>query len=291
MTRVDPGACAAGRADRRPGRARSAGSWPVRPWDRRGPAGCWRSAPPRSRLAVFVRVAVRARRGRGVGGRVARHRGDATGAPRPGGVAAGARGRRARRRAHGRDPGRRSRRRGASTRGCSPVSVVFDGRDAGGRRVLVSAVRRRRRAPAGPVGRRVGGVARLVQPAGRLRHSAGGGSTQWGRCTPPSSSASPCPCAARPSRQRTARAGARRHRRTCSRSTARCSPASCSATPAACPQELTEQFRAAGLTHLTAVSGENVAFVLALFAPLLRRSGAARPGRGRGRGARAASAR
>jgi competence protein ComEC len=39
------------------------------------------------------------------------------------------------------------------------------------------------------------------------------------------------------------------------------------------PRELTEQFRAAGLTHLTAVSGENVAFVLALFAPLLRRSG------------------
>jgi len=39
------------------------------------------------------------------------------------------------------------------------------------------------------------------------------------------------------------------------------------------PPELTEQFRAAGLTHLTAVSGENVAFVLALFAPLLRRSG------------------
>ncbi len=39
------------------------------------------------------------------------------------------------------------------------------------------------------------------------------------------------------------------------------------------PQELTDQFRAAGLTHLTAVSGENVAFVLALFAPLLRRVG------------------
>jgi competence protein ComEC len=39
------------------------------------------------------------------------------------------------------------------------------------------------------------------------------------------------------------------------------------------PPELTEQFRAAGLTHLTAVSGENVAFVLALFAPLLRRCG------------------
>ncbi len=39
------------------------------------------------------------------------------------------------------------------------------------------------------------------------------------------------------------------------------------------PPELTEQFRAAGLTHLTAVSGENVAFVMALFAPLLRRAG------------------
>ena len=39
------------------------------------------------------------------------------------------------------------------------------------------------------------------------------------------------------------------------------------------PDQLTEQFRAAGLTHLTAVSGENVAFVLALFAPLLRRFG------------------
>jgi competence protein ComEC len=37
------------------------------------------------------------------------------------------------------------------------------------------------------------------------------------------------------------------------------------------PVQLTEEFRAAGLTHLTAVSGENVAFVLALFAPLLRR--------------------
>jgi competence protein ComEC len=39
------------------------------------------------------------------------------------------------------------------------------------------------------------------------------------------------------------------------------------------PPSLDEQFRAAGLTHLTAVSGENVAFVLALFAPVLRRSG------------------
>ena len=43
------------------------------------------------------------------------------------------------------------------------------------------------------------------------------------------------------------------------------------------PTALTEQFRAAGLTHLVAVSGENVAFVLALFAPLLRRSVAAGP--------------
>jgi competence protein ComEC len=37
------------------------------------------------------------------------------------------------------------------------------------------------------------------------------------------------------------------------------------------PDELEAKFRAAGLTHLTAVSGENVAFVLALFAPVLRR--------------------
>jgi competence protein ComEC len=39
------------------------------------------------------------------------------------------------------------------------------------------------------------------------------------------------------------------------------------------PPTVTEQFRAAGLSHLTAVSGGNVAFVLALFAPLLRRLG------------------
>ena len=39
------------------------------------------------------------------------------------------------------------------------------------------------------------------------------------------------------------------------------------------PEELTDQFRAAGLTHLTAVSGENVAFVMALFSPVLRRAG------------------
>jgi competence protein ComEC len=39
------------------------------------------------------------------------------------------------------------------------------------------------------------------------------------------------------------------------------------------PDDVTERFRLAGLTHLTAVSGENVAFVLALCAPLLRRLG------------------
>jgi competence protein ComEC len=39
----------------------------------------------------------------------------------------------------------------------------------------------------------------------------------------------------------------------------------------ALPPSVEEQFRAAGLTHLTAVSGGNVAFVLALAAPVLRR--------------------
>ena len=39
------------------------------------------------------------------------------------------------------------------------------------------------------------------------------------------------------------------------------------------PDAVQEQFRAAGLTHLTAVSGGNVAFVLALVAPLVRRLG------------------
>jgi competence protein ComEC len=37
------------------------------------------------------------------------------------------------------------------------------------------------------------------------------------------------------------------------------------------PDDLTEKFRAAGLTHLLAVSGENMAFVLALVAPFMRR--------------------
>jgi len=39
----------------------------------------------------------------------------------------------------------------------------------------------------------------------------------------------------------------------------------------ALPASVTDQFRAAGLSHLTAVSGENVAFVLALVTPLVRR--------------------
>ena len=39
------------------------------------------------------------------------------------------------------------------------------------------------------------------------------------------------------------------------------------------PDDVTERFRRAGLSHLLVVSGENVAFVLALFAPLLRRLG------------------
>jgi competence protein ComEC len=39
------------------------------------------------------------------------------------------------------------------------------------------------------------------------------------------------------------------------------------------PPEVEDQFRAAGLTHLLAVSGANVAFVLALVAPVLRRVG------------------
>ena len=39
------------------------------------------------------------------------------------------------------------------------------------------------------------------------------------------------------------------------------------------PSIVRDHFRASGLTHLLAVSGENVAFVLALFAPVLRRLG------------------
>src|SRR5262249_3914154 len=39
------------------------------------------------------------------------------------------------------------------------------------------------------------------------------------------------------------------------------------------PPEVADDFAATGLTHLLAVSGENVAFVLALAGPLLRRLG------------------
>ena len=37
------------------------------------------------------------------------------------------------------------------------------------------------------------------------------------------------------------------------------------------PVEITDDFRASGLSHLLVVSGQNVAFVLALVSPLLRR--------------------
>ena len=37
------------------------------------------------------------------------------------------------------------------------------------------------------------------------------------------------------------------------------------------PPAMVERFRASGLSHLTAVSGQNVAFVLAAAGPLLRR--------------------
>ena len=50
-----------------------------------------------------------------------------------------------------------------------------------------------------------------------------------------------------------------------------CSPASCSATPVRSPDDLVDDFRDAGLSHLLAVSGANVAFVLAIAGPLLRR--------------------
>ena len=55
--------------------------------------------------------------------------------------------------------------------------------------------------------------------------------------------------------------------------TAPCSRASFSETRGECPPTWWSDFRAAGLTHLLAVSGGNVAFVLALAAPLLRRLG------------------
>ena len=47
--------------------------------------------------------------------------------------------------------------------------------------------------------------------------------------------------------------------------------------------DITDDFRGAGLSHLLAVSGQNVAFVLALAAPVLRRAGLARGCRRRSR--------
>ena len=53
--------------------------------------------------------------------------------------------------------------------------------------------------------------------------------------------------------------------------TRRCSPAWSSATTPASRRRWSTAFRASGLSHLTAVSGQNVAFVLAAASPLLRR--------------------
>ena len=57
----------------------------------------------------------------------------------------------------------------------------------------------------------------------------------------------------------------------CRPSGGRSSPASCSATTATSRPTLADDFRGSGLTHLLAVSGENVAFVLAVAGPVLRR--------------------
>ena len=91
-----------------------------------------------------------------------------------------------------------------------------------------------------------------LEPLDGLRRRAGGGSTRSARSTPPSCSASRRPASPLDRLANAARgAGARAAPSTSRRPTARCSPASSSATPAACPTTLTEQFRAAGLTHLS----------------------------------------
>ena len=72
-------------------------------------------------------------------------------------------------------------------------------------------------------------------------------------------------------RQRPPRRRAARHRAARRRRHARCSPGSCSATPAPFPTTSWPRTATPGLSHLLAVSGENVAFTLALFGPLLRR--------------------
>ena len=62
-----------------------------------------------------------------------------------------------------------------------------------------------------------------------------------------------------------------REPRRCARRRARCFRASCSATPARFPTTWLPCTAIRGLSHLLVVSGENVAFTLALFGPLLRR--------------------
>ena len=55
----------------------------------------------------------------------------------------------------------------------------------------------------------------------------------------------------------------------------------------AIPDDLVDDFRDAGLSHLLAVSGANVAFALAIAEPLLRRRRLGTPARRRARGPRA----
>ena len=74
------------------------------------------------------------------------------------------------------------------------------------------------------------------------------------------------PRAARPARQHRESARCSEAPTRSSPSTARCSPASSSATPAAFPTTSPSSSAPSGLSHLVAVSGENVAFVLALVA-------------------------
>ena len=101
----------------------------------------------------------------------------------------------------------------------------------------------------------------------------GDGNTRSVRCTPPSSRRAPRARAARQDREHRAAFGAPWLRLALLRSTARLLAGFLLGDTRGVPETVTEQFRASGLTHLLAVSGENVAFVLALCAPLLRRLG------------------
>ena len=67
------------------------------------------------------------------------------------------------------------------------------------------------------------------------------------------------------------RRGAPRHPRASADAARAARPASCSATPATSRPTSPTRTATSGLSHLLAVSGENVAFVLALVGPLLRR--------------------